>query len=214
MKTCPFCAEEIQDAAIVCKHCGRDLAASPAAVTAPATSPEAATVPPGKAKTKPVKGGWLILLLFVGAIYFVARSGPSTPPTKAAPPATLSTQSFDELVKSGVPKAPTPPSDVLALVATRGYESESGSYWYVEGQVKNISSEPIRRIQVVSTWYDKADQFISSDSAMVEYDPLLPGQTSPFKTITRGNPAMSKYSVSFKSMFGPEFPTRDDRKGK
>jgi hypothetical protein len=32
VKTCQFCAESIQDAAIVCKHCGRNLSGQPLSV--------------------------------------------------------------------------------------------------------------------------------------------------------------------------------------
>lgn len=41
MKKCPFCAEDIQDAAIVCKHCGRDLVAKPPEPALPAWEQEA-----------------------------------------------------------------------------------------------------------------------------------------------------------------------------
>lgn len=75
-------------------------------------------------------------------------------------------------------------------------------YAVAEGLVKNTSSKSLENVVALVNIFDKNGEFIKSDKALIEYNPILPGQTSPFKVMASHNPAMEKASIDFGTLFG------------
>jgi len=84
---------------------------------------------------------------------------------------------------------------------------EEYGYAVAEGQITNTSRESLENVTAVVTFKTKGGGFITSSDALVDFNPLLPGQTSPWKVMATWNPAMGTASVQFKKLFGGKLTT-------
>ena len=85
-------------------------------------------------------------------------------------------------------------------------------FFKITGAVKNISGASLKNVEAVGSIYTDDGTFVKSDNAIVEYNPILPGQTSPFTVMSTDNPAASKCQIEFKELFGGTIPTKVDKK--
>jgi hypothetical protein len=139
----------------------------------------------------------LLLLGILGFAFAVV-----TTPTRAG-------DSKSSIVGGGANAAPR---DLLVLVSSTCASVGTGRFYECSGAVRNISGETQRNVQVVIAWLDAAGTTQTSDNALIEYNPLLIDQESPWKVIGTTNPALTKYTVNFKQLTGGTIRYRDDRK--
>lgn len=173
---CPDCGKDVSDAAPSCANCGRPIATQ--------QPPKGAA---SKKKNSPLALGCLVVLLIFLGLWVISAifTGGSARRPVPSPEKTESTFSLD------------PQLELIGF----NWHIEYG-YAVLEGQVRNLSPKPIANVAAVGSFYDTNGGFITSADALIDYNPILPGQTSPFRVMHTQNPAMKKAGVEFKHLMG------------
>jgi hypothetical protein len=190
-KKCPYCAETIKVDAKFCRFCGRNLASG---------EQQQPQVIVQQVPEKKKRNSFVTFLAALGLVSLICVCF-----------AVFSTSSLPSSRPNQQKQQPSTTSEYL-LEFVSVTDERSSSYITVNGQVKNISGQSLENVTAVIEYYDANDNFVTSDSALIDYNPILPGQTSPFSVITRDNPAIKRYSTSFKFLLGGTIRTKDSRR--
>ncbi|MFZ3057713.1 MAG: FxLYD domain-containing protein [Minisyncoccales bacterium] len=107
---------------------------------------------------------------------------------------------------SGGKKTSEPLLELQSMNCHREYD-----YFIIEGTVKNISEESLKNVEAVGGMYQENGEIVTSDSALIDFNPILSGQISSFKVMHTDNPAIKKCEVNFKELMGGTIYTKDSR---
>lgn len=172
---CKECGHEISDQAQSCPNCG---------------------APQQKPKSKGIGcGSAIVLVLLVGWI----ASQFSTPDVNRSSTSSSSTTSSGP--SGSTYTAPSLPSGPLLEVQSWRCEKEHG-YVFVRGEVKNLTTDSLKNVLAVGEFRMKSGELVKSETALLEYNPILPGQTSPFRAGGTDNPQIKSCGVTFKYLMG------------
>jgi hypothetical protein len=147
-------------------------------------------------------------------------SRPRSKPQAASPE--TSRPAPEESAEPVVPEPPPTPAPAaaqsavvvsaqLVLVNARGIESADGAYCHVEGDIRNASARAFDGVLASVRWFDKNGRQVGADDALVEADPLRPGETSRFRASTGCSPAIATYALSFRLLDGSPLSAEDPR---
>ena len=96
--------------------------------------------------------------------------------------------------------------NLLSSQGTREY-----GFITVVGEIQNISNQKLEDAEVVVIFYDKENNLVITAEALIQYNPIMPGQTYPFTVMTTDNPLITKEKIAFQFLFGGQINTRNSQ---
>jgi len=172
MKRCPYCANQIEDDTTICGFCSRDLTVS----GSDTDRDDAGEI----RKAKVAKFALAALAVTVGLWWLQSEfTLPNLTATKSPPRS-----------------APAPPPPVPLEVTDWRWSVEKG-YAVAEGEVTNVSSDPLGSVEAVVRWSSSSGAPAGAFSAPLDTRMLLAGQTSTFRIRARHTPDMERAALEF-----------------
>lgn len=98
----------------------------------------------------------------------------------------------------------------IQLIIEDWHWSQIGdSFVKAEGRVTNVSGQSLDKVVAKVSFFTKNDEFITSQDALIDYQPVLNGQTSPFSVIATYNPAMRTAQLELAEFWGSTYRYTD-----